>query len=154
MREYEDRREIDKIYEKAKKNIKKRIEDKGVSCKGSAKGTALSEIISVLDQELEIDIAQELATAKRLCHEYYQKYQDVVALERQYRENEEKLKDQAKVIDLVSHITDDVLKNAIIAYNALDNGRRYGNKEDAKAITIAYIQSKGREDLKDVIDNA
>ena len=49
MREYEERREIENFYEKAKKNIKKKIEDKGVSCKGSAKGTALSEIISVLD---------------------------------------------------------------------------------------------------------
>lgn len=154
MREYEDRSEIENFYETAKKHIKKMIEDKGVSCKGSAKGIALSEIIAVLDKELEIGIGEELVTARRMCREYYKKYSDVEYLERQYRENEEKLKEQKKVIGLVEYLSDEVLKNAIIAYNALNDGRgRYGSKEDAKAIAIAYINSKGREDLKGVIDN-
>ena len=65
MREYEERREIEKFFEKAKNQIKKQIEMKGVSCKGSAKGTALSEIIAILDDEMEINIAEELVTARR-----------------------------------------------------------------------------------------
>ena len=36
MREFEDCRQIDNIYEKAKKRIKEQIELKGVSCKGGA----------------------------------------------------------------------------------------------------------------------
>lgn len=152
MREYEERREIENFYEKAKKNIKKKIEDKGVSCKGSAKGTALSEIISVLDDELEIGMAEELITARRLCREYYKKYDEVSSLEREISEKKEELEQQRKVVDLVSYLTDETLKNAIIAYNSInDNRGRYGNKEDARAIAIAYINSKGREDLKDVI---
>jgi hypothetical protein len=152
MREYEERREIENFYEKAKKNIKKKIEDKGVSCKGSAKGTALSEIISVLDDELEIGMAEELVTARRLCREYYKKYDEVSSLERKISEKKEELEQQRKVVDLVSYLTDETLKNAIIAYNSInDNRGRYGNKEDARAIAIAYINSKGREDLKDVI---
>jgi hypothetical protein len=152
MREYEERREIENFYEKAKKNIKKKIENKGVSCKGSAKGTALSEIISVLDDELEIGMAEELVTARRLCREYYKKYDEVSSLERKISEKKEELEQQRKVVDLVSYLTDETLKNAIIAYNSInDNRGRYGNKEDARAIAIAYINSKGREDLKDVI---
>lgn len=152
MREYEERREIENFYEKAKKNIKKKIEDKGVFCKGSAKGTALSEIISVLDDELEIGMAEELVTARRLCREYYKKYDEVSSLERKISEKKEELEQQRKVVDLVSYLTDETLKNAIIAYNSInDNRGRYGNKEDARAIAIAYINSKGREDLKDVI---
>lgn len=155
MREYEERREIDNFYEKAKKNIKKKIEDKGVSCKGSAKGTALSEIISVLDDELEIGMAEELVTARRLCREYYKKYDEVSSLERKISEKKEELEQQRKVVDLVSYLTDETLKNAIIAYNFInDNRGRYGNKEDARAIAIAYINSKGREDLKDVISQS
>ena len=155
MREYEDRHEIDKIYEGAKKRIKEQIKLKGVSCKGSAKGTAISEIISVLDKELEIGIAEELCTARRMCREYYKKYADVESLERRQRDAEEKIKIQEQTVDLVSHLTDEVLKNAILAYNAIeskDRYGRYGNKEDAKAIAIAYINSKGREDLKDSLE--
>lgn len=155
MREYEERREINNIYEKAKKNIKEQIEAKGISMKGSAKGAALSEIISVLDKQLEIGIAEELVTAAKLCREYYKKYTDVESLETRYREAEEKIKEQQAVVDLVSHLTDDVLKNAIIAYNAMNNNSRYGrSNNDAKDIAIAYITSKGREDLKDVLQEA
>lgn len=152
MKEYEERREIENIYEKAKKRIKEQIELKGVSCKGSAKGTALSEIISVLDKELEIGIAEELVTARRLCREYYKKYTEVESLDRKIYEKKKELEQQSAVANTVSLLTDDVLKNAIIAYNSInDNRSRYGNKEDAKAIAIAYIKSKGREDLKDTI---
>lgn len=38
MREYEARREIENIYERAKKNIKSKIETKGLAMKGTAKG--------------------------------------------------------------------------------------------------------------------
>ena len=153
MREYAERREIEEFYEKAKKRIKEQIEAKGVSCKGTAKGAALSEIISVLDKELEIGIAEELVTANKQLRAYYRKYNDVESLERRYAEAEEKIKEQQAVVDLVSHLTDDVLKNAIIAYNALNNNSRYGRGNgDAKDIAIAYITSKGREDLKDVLE--
>lgn len=153
MREYEDRREIEKFYETAKKNIKKMIEDKGVACNGSANGRALSEIIAVIDKELEIGIAEELVKVRRMCREYYKKYSDVERLDRQYKENEEKLKEQAKVVGLVEHLSDEVLKNAIIAYSALNDGRgRYGSKEDAKAIAIAYINANGRGELKNVLE--
>ena len=154
MREFEDRRQIDNIYEKAKKRIKEQIELKGVSCKGGAKGQALSEIIEILDKELEIDIAEELITARRLLREYYSKYTDLESLQREIYENKRKLEEQKAVEGLVAMLTDEVLKNAIIAYQTIKDGRhgRYGNSEDARAIAIAYIASKGREDLKDVIE--
>ena len=153
MREYEERREIENTYEKAKKRIKELIEARGLSMKGSAKGAALSEILAVFDKELEIDIAEELVTARRLCREYYKKYTEVEALETKYRENEQKLKEQAAVANMVSLLTDNVLKDAIIAYNSMSSGR-YGRGNDAKDIVIAYITSKGREDLREVIDAA
>lgn len=154
MREYEERREIENFYEKAKKRIKEQIEAKGVSCKGSAKGQALSEIISVLDKELEIGIAEELVTANRALRAYYRKYKEVESLERKQYELEQKIKAQEAVAGIVSLLTDETLKNAIIAYNAINDNRGgiYGSKEDAKAIAIAYITAKGREDLKDVLE--
>lgn len=155
MREYEDRREIENIYEKAKKNIKAQIGLKGCQMKGSAKGTALSEILAVIDKELEIGIEEKLVTARRLCQEYYRKYSDVQDLDRKIYEKKQELERQNEVANLVSLLTDEVLKNAIIAYNGIvDNRSRYGNKEDAKAIAIAYITAKGREDLKDTIEGA
>lgn len=153
LREYDARRELENLYEKAKKNIKAQIEVKGVSCKGSAKGAALSEIIEVLDKELEIGIAEELMTARRVIREYYNKYTDVESLERKIYENKEKLAEQQATAGMVALLTDEVLKNAILAYQAIkdSDNRRYGNREDAKEIAIAYVKSKGREDLKDVI---
>lgn len=152
MREYEERREIEKFYEKAKKNIKAQIEAKGVSMKGGAKGQALSEIMAVIDREMEIFIAEELNTARKLLREYYKKYTELESLKRDIYENQEKLKEQQAVVELVSLLTDETLKNAIIAYNATKNNRRYGNNEDAKAIAIAYIKSKGRQDLEDAFE--
>ena len=152
MREYEERREIEKFYEKATKNIKAQIEAKGVSMKGSAKGLALSEIMAVIDREMEIFIAEELNTARKLLREYYKKYTEVESLKREIYENQEKLKEQQAVVELVSLLTDETLKNAIIAYNSTKNNHRYGNNEDAKAIAIAYIKSKGRQDLEDAFE--
>jgi len=153
MREYEERREIEKFYDTVKKNIKSMLEAKGVQMKGSAKGSALSEILGVIDEAMEIGMAEELVTARNLCRAYYKKYSDVISLERQISDKKKELEQQNKVVDLVSHLTDETLKNAIIAYNAMDDNRgRYGNREDVKAIVIAYINSKGREDLKDVIE--
>lgn len=153
MREYVERREIENIYEKAKKNIKAQIEAKGISMKGSAKGQALSEIMAVIDKEMEIGIAEELVTARRLCRQYYSKYSDVEILERKIAENEKKLKEQQAIVDLTSHLTDEVLRNAILAYNAIKIDRyRSAGSVDAKEIAIAYINSKGREDLKDVLE--
>ena len=149
INEYSDRREIDNIYDKVKKNIKEQIELKGVSCKGSTKGTALSEIMSVFDDELGLGIAKEMIDGRKIIRQYYSKYSDVSDLERQYRENEKKLKEQQKVADLVSLLTDEVLKNAIIAYNAVKDTSR--DMHNAKDIAIAYINSKGREDLQGVI---
>jgi len=155
MREYEERREIDNIYEGAKKRIKTLIEAKGITMKGTAKGTALSEILSVLDKELEIDIAEELVKARRMCREYYKKYTDMESLDRKIYEKKQELERQNEVANLVSLLSDDVLKNAIIAYNGINDSRsRYGNKEDAKAIAIAYIKSKGREDLEATLTGA
>ena len=152
MREYEERREIENIYDGAKKHIKAMIEAKGVTMKGTAKGVALSEIMSVLDKELEIDIAEELVNARRLCREYYKKYTDLESLDRKIYEKKQELEKQNEVANLVSLLSDEVLKNAIIAYNGINDSRsRYGNKEDAKAIAIAYIKSKGREDLEEVL---
>lgn len=151
MREYENRRELENIFEKVKKNIKERIETKGVTMKGSAKGTALSEIISVLDEELEIGIAEELMNGRKAIRVYYNKYTDIENLERQYKENEKKLKEQQVIVDLTSMLTDEVLKNAILAYNAI-KADRYRGGDDARAIAIAYITSKGREDLKDTFE--
>lgn len=149
--EYETQREIKNIYDKSKKAIKGLIEAKGVSCKGSAKGTALSEILSVFDDELGICIAEELVNARRAVRQYYKKYNDIEALEMQYREKEEKLKEQKALADTISLLTDDVLKNAIIAYKALGEDRYRRNGSEAKEIVIEYIRSKGREDLEDTI---
>ena len=152
MREYEERREIDNIYEGAKKHIKTLIEAKGVTMKGTAKGAALSEIMSVLDKELEIDIAEELVKARRMCREYCSKYTDLESLDRKIAEKKQELERQNEVANLVSLLSDEVLKNAIIAYNGINDSRsRYGNKEDAREIAIAYIKSKGREDLESVL---
>ena len=148
MREYEARREIENIYERAKKNIKSKIETKGLAMKGTAKGQALSEIMAVIDEEMEIDIAEELVNARRILREYYNKYTNLNSLEQQIYEKKKILEEQQKVANIVSMLTDDVLKNAIIAYNAIKNDYRRGS-EDARTIAIAYITSKGREDLKD-----
>ena len=150
MREYDDRRELENIYEKVRKNIKEQIELKGVSMKGSAKGNALSEIMSVFDDELGINIADELRIGRALIRKYYNKYNDIQSLEMKYNENKRKLEEQEAVSGMVSLLTDEVLKNAIVAYNALSERR---GRTDAKDIVIAYITSKGREDLKDVIDS-
>lgn len=149
MTDYDDRRELENIFESVRKNIKALIEAKGVSMKGSAKGTALSEIISVFDDELEIGIAEELIKGRGLIRAYYRKYSDVSFLERQLRENEQKLEAQQKLSNTVSLLTDETLKNAIVAYEALSDRR---GRSDAKEIVIAYIKSKGREDLIGVID--
>jgi sulfur relay (sulfurtransferase) DsrC/TusE family protein len=155
MQEYKDRHELGAIYEKAKKRIKEQIELKGISCKGSAKGQALNDIISIMDNELGIGITEELYTATMLIREYYKKYNEVASLDRKIHERKQELEDQNKVTDLLAHLTDETLKNAVIAYNSLnDNRGRYGNKEDARAIAIAYINSKGREELKDVLEVA
>lgn len=153
MREYDDRRAIENFYEKAKKRIKEQIALKGIDMKGGAKGQALTEIMDVLDKELEINIAEEMLTARKMLREYYKKYNEVESLDRKIYENQEKLAEQQAVCNMVSLLTDDVLKNAILAYQAIRNERagRYGNSEDAKAIAIAYITAKGREDLKEVI---
>ena len=150
MREYDDRRELDNYYEKVRQNIKAQIELKGVSMKGSAKGNALSEILSVFDDELGINIADELRTGRALIRKYYSKYNDIQSLEMKYNENKRKLEEQEAVSGMVSLLTDEVLKNAIVVYNALSERR---GRTDAKDIVIAYINSKGREDLSDVIDS-
>jgi len=149
MKEFEDRRELDNIYDGVRKNIKERIEAKGISMKGSAKGTALSEIISVFDEELEIGIAEELRNGVRSIRAYYRKYIEVESLERKLRENEQKLETQQKLANTVSLLTDETLKNAIVAYEALSDRR---GRSDAKEIVIAYINAKGREDLTDIIE--
>lgn len=152
IREYEERKEIENFYEKAKKAIKERIESAGVSCKGSAKGQAVSEIISVLDNEMCIGLSEELIKARKAIRIYYRKFDDIQSLEREYNEKKQKLEEQQAVGSMVSLLTDEVLKNAIIAYNALKEGNgRYGRSEDAKEIVLAYIKSKGREDLTDTI---
>lgn len=151
-REYEERKEIDKFYEKAKKAIKERIESAGVSCKGSAKGQAVSEIISVLDDEMCIGLSDELINARKAIRIYCRKFDDIQSLEREYNEKKQKLEEQQAVGSMVSLLTDEVLKNAIIAYNALKEGNgRYGRSEDAKELVLAYIKSKGKEDLTDTI---
>ena len=49
---------------------------------------------------------------------------------------------------MASLLTDETLKNAIVAYEALSDRR---GRSDAKEIVIAYIKSKGREELMDVV---
>lgn len=146
MNEYKDRRELEQAYEVARNNIKERIAAKGVSMKGSAKGAALSEIISVFDDELGLNIAEELLNCRNSIRAYCRKYNEVESLEIKLRENEQKLEAQNKVANMVSLLTDDTLKNAIVAYEALSDRR---GRSDAKEIVIAYIESKGREDLMD-----
>lgn len=148
MREYEERREIEKFYETAKKNIKEKIETKGVSCKGGAKGQAITEIMSVFDDEMEIGIAEEMVTARQMLRQYCDKYREIESLERKFYENKKKIEEQEAVKSLVDCLTDEVLRNAILAYNAIRNS------DNAKEIAIAYIKSKGREDLQDVIDES
>ena len=152
MREYEERREIENFYEKAKKRIKEQIEMKGVSCKGSAKGLALSEIIAVIDEEMEINIAEELVTARRALRAFCDKYNHNETLERKLYENERKLEEQKKAASIVEMLTDETLKNAIIAYNPMTTDRY--NRGDAKEITIAYLQAKGRADLKEKFEKS
>ena len=149
MKEYENRRELENIYDGVRKNIKERIEAKGISMKGSAKGTALSEILSVFDEELELGIAEELRNGRSAIWAYYRKYNDVENLEREYREKERKLKEQQALTNTVSLLTDETLKNAIVAYEVLSDRR---GRSDAKDIVIAYINSKGRDDLTDIIE--
>ena len=141
MREYKERRDIENFYEKAKKNIKTQLEAKNISIKGSTKGAALSEILSIIDNEMEINIAEELINARKALRAYYKKYHEVEDLERKFVLNEQKIKEQKALIDTTSLITDDVLKNALLAYNSISN------KNDAKDIVIAYLKSKGKEDL-------
>lgn len=148
MKEFDDRREFEKIFENTRNNIKEQITAKGASMKGSAKGTALSEIIAVFDEELELGIAEELRKGRGLIRAYYRKYNEVENLEIKLRENEQKLEAQQKVANMVSLLTDDIMKNAIVAYEALSDRR---GRSDAKEIVIAYIKSKGREDLMDVM---
>lgn len=150
MNEYKDRRELEQAYEVARNNIKERIAAKGVSMKGSAKGTALSEIISVFDDELGLNIAEELRNGRNSIRAYYRKYNEVESLEIKLRENGQKLEAQNKVASMVSLLTDDTLKNAIVAYEALSDRR---GRSDAKEIVIAYINAKGREDLTDIIEH-
>ena len=149
MKEFEDRKEFEKIFETVRKNIKEQITTKGVSMKGSAKGTALSEIIAVFDEELELGIAEELRKGRGLIRAYYRKYNEVDSLERKLRENEQKIEAQQKLSNTISLLSDETMKNAIVAYEAL-SGRR--GRSDAKEIVIAYIESKGREDLMDVVE--
>jgi hypothetical protein len=149
MKEFDDRKEFEKIFESVRNNIKEQIALKGVSMKGSAKGTALSEIISVFDEELELGIAEELRKGRGLIRAYYRKYNEVESLEIKRRENEQKLEAQQKLVNTVSLLTDDTLKNAIVAYEALSDRR---GRSDAKEIVIAYINAKGREDLTDIIE--
>lgn len=152
IREYEERREIEKFYDHAKKAIKEKIEMAGVSCKGSAKGQAVSEIISVLDDEMCIGLSEEMINARKNMRIYCRKFNDIESLEREYQDKKKKLEEQEAVSGLVSMLTDEVLKNAILAYNAIkDSGGRFGNGTDAKEIAIAYINSKGREDLENMI---
>lgn len=149
MKEFEDRKEFEKIFEVVRNNIKEKITAKGVSMKGSAKGTALSEIIAVFDEELELCIAEELRKGRGLIRAYYRKYNEVESLEVKLRENEQKLEAQQKLANTVSLLTDETLKNAIVAYEALSDRR---GRSDAKEIVIAYINAKGREDLTDIIE--
>lgn len=151
MREYQDRHDIENIYEKARNNIKKTIEAKNVSMKGSTKGAALSEIIAVIDREMEIGIAEELVTATRLIREYYKKYAVVSHLDREIYEKKQELEKQEKMVGLISHLTDETLKNAIIAYNCIKDTSR--DSHNAKEIALAYINAKGRSDLNDVIES-
>lgn len=149
MKEFEDRKEFEKIFEVVRNNIKEKITAKGVSMKGSAKGTALSEIIAVFDEELELGIAEELRKGRGLIRAYYRKYNEVERLEVKLRENEQKLEAQQKLANTVSLLTDETLKNAIVAYEALSDRR---GRSDAKEIVITYINAKGREDLTDIIE--
>lgn len=151
MKEFEDRKEFEKIFEVVRNNIKEMITAKGVSMKGSAKGTALSEIIAVFDEELELGIAEELRKGRGLIRNYYRKYNEVESLEVKLRENEQKLEAQKKLANTVSLLTDETLKNAIVAYEALSDRR---GRSDAKEIVITYINAKGREDLTDIIEQA
>ena len=149
MNEFEDRKEFEKIFKVARNNINEKITAKGVSMKGSAKGMALSEIISVFDEELELGIAEELRKGRGLIRAYYRKYNEVESLEIKLRENEQKLEAQQKLSNTISLLTDETLKNAIVAYEALSDRR---GRSDAKEIVIAYIKSKGREDLTGIIE--
>ena len=149
MKEYDDRKEFEKIFETVRNNIKERIIAKGLSMKGSAKGTALSEIIAVFDEELELGIAEELMEGRRSIRNYYRKYNEVESLERKLRENEQKLEAQQKLSNTISLLTDETLKNAIVAFEALSDRR---GRSDAKEIVIEYIKSKGREDLTGIIE--
>lgn len=148
MREFQERRDIENFYEQAKKQIKEKIETKNISMKGSTKGIALTEIISILDQELEIDIAEELVKARKALRAYYKKYYEVEDLDRQFKENDKKLKEQQKLIDTISLISDETLKNALLVYNSIPN------KNDARDIVIAYLKSKEKDDLIDIIDES
>ena len=65
---------------------------------------------------------------------------------KKYALNEQKIKEQKVLIDTTSLITDDVLKNALLAYNSISN------RNDARDIVIAYLKSKGKEDLISTIE--
>ena len=149
IQEMKERQEIEEIYEKAKKRIKDRLATKEVSMKGSAKGTALSEILSVLDDELMIGISEEMVTARKAIHEYCKRYTELDNLDRKIYDRKKEYEEMQKLSSTISLLTDETLKNAILAYNSIKDTSR--DSHNAKEIAIAYINSKGREDLKDVI---
>lgn len=149
IQEMKERREIEDIYEKAKKRIKDRLATKEVSMKGSAKGVALSEILSVLDDELMIGISEEMVMARKAIHEYCKRYSELDNLDRKIYDRKKEYEEMQKLSNTISLLTDETLKNAILAYNSIKDTSR--DSHNAKEIAIAYINSKGREDLKDVI---
>lgn len=147
--EIKERQEIEKIYDKAKTRIKDRLATKEVSMKGSAKGTALSEILSVLDDELMIGMAEEMTMARKAIREYCNRYGELNVLDRKIYDRKKEYEEMQKLSSTISLLTDETLKNAILAYNSIKDTSR--DSHNAKEIAIAYINSKGREDLKDVI---
>ena len=149
IQEMKERREIEDIYEKAKKRIKDRLATKEVSMKGSAKGVALSEILSVLDDELMIGISEEMVMARKAIHEYCKRYSELDNLDRKIYDRKKEYEEMQKLSNTISLLTDETLKNAILAYNSIKDTSR--DSHNAKEIAIAYINSKGREDLKGVI---
>ena len=147
---YEDSRKVDKIPDDVRKNIKEKIDARcALTSSSTAKGIALAEILSIMDDELMIEMAKELAKAKQELHEYIIKYNDIKELDDLYNQYRDLLDTQDAIVKLTFNITDEPLRNAILAFHAM---KGKDTIQAARDVAITYLTSIGRQDLTNVLD--
>ena len=145
-----DSHQIEKIPDDIRKRIKEKIDAKcALTSSSTAKGIALAEILSIMDDELMIGMAKELANAKKELQDYRSKYSDIEKLEDLYHQYRDLLDEQDALVKLTSSITDEPLRNAILAFHAM---KSKDTIQAARDVAITYLTSIGRQDLTNVLD--